>query len=73
MFSEKEGVFAKRLIKPRTQFGPLEAPPLQDGMTLPPDVFDVRVSRRQGGPGGGGWGGGLILNEMNISLVLSVI
>ena len=37
-------MFAKRLIKPRTQFGPLEALPLQDGMVLPPDVFDVRVS-----------------------------
>ena len=44
VFAETEGVFAKRLIKPRTQFGPLEAPPLQDGIILPPDIFDVRVS-----------------------------
>ncbi|XP_076441164.1 uncharacterized protein LOC143280413 [Babylonia areolata] len=46
--SGAEGVFAKSLIHPRTQFGPLEAPPLQAGATLPPGVFDVRVLKPEG-------------------------
>lgn len=41
--SEKYGVFSKRIIKPRTQFGPLEAPVLLGGADLPPEVFDIRV------------------------------